>query len=524
MIKDFLVALSLSNLCFLGSWKVLLNSSYFHQTAYPTLTEIAALSLDILLFAGLLLAAFRLARRCGNALILKLARGLFLLLLVLPLNALRMDVDNLIVNKLTHTFTIGGSVFLSAIFLCLCACVLTYRFGTVVRVAVASVLILSPLLAVTLAHAVWLASQHRNDARATANEITFSSRVPQDHKRAMRILWMVFDEMDERVAFAERPASIKLPELDRLRREAIFAANALPPAGATLLSMPALITGRLVSAAQPDNSNDLLLTFSGSTEKVAWSAQPNVFSHARAAGYTTALIGWYHPYCRVIGSSLTTCFSEAMNADSGLRESGFYGDMLAQMRHAALSIPYAQRYFEIERRDHTSEYKIILEQARAAAIDPRLDLILIHWPVPHPPGIYNRAKNSFSLAEDASYLDNLELADRTLGELRREMEQAGTWNQTNVLVTTDHWWRQNVWRPTRFWTAGDAMAASAQIDHRVPFILKLAAQTQGISYAPSFNTVITGDLFLALLNDELSDTQSVTKWLDQHRFIQDGIY
>src|SRR2546425_7901138 len=37
----------------------------------------------------------------------------------------------------------------------------------------------------------------------------------------------------------------------------------------------------------------------------------NLFRRARALGYDTALIGWYHPYCRVLGSDLTRCYWEA---------------------------------------------------------------------------------------------------------------------------------------------------------------------------------------------------------------------
>ena len=32
-----------------------------------------------------------------------------------------------------------------------------------------------------------------------------------------RVVWLIFDELDERVAFAARPANLSLPEFDRLR-------------------------------------------------------------------------------------------------------------------------------------------------------------------------------------------------------------------------------------------------------------------------------------------------------------------
>jgi hypothetical protein len=34
---------------------------------------------------------------------------------------------------------------------------------------------------------------------------------------ARRVLWIVYDEMDQRTPFLQRPADLQLPELDRLR-------------------------------------------------------------------------------------------------------------------------------------------------------------------------------------------------------------------------------------------------------------------------------------------------------------------
>jgi len=99
---------------------------------------------------------------------------------------------------------------------------------------------------------------------------------------------------------------------------------------------------------------------------------------------------------------------------------------------------------------------------------------------------------------DSSYLDNLVLTDHTLGELRRAMETAGTWENTTVLITSDHWWR-----------------IRGKADHRVPFMLKLAGQKKPVVHEPAFNTVLTHDLLLALMEGELSDPDSVTGWLNR---------
>ena len=51
----------------------------------------------------------------------------------------------------------------------------------------------------------------------------------------------------------------------------------------------------------------------------------------------------------------------------------------------------------------------------------------------------------------------------------------------------------------------------------VPFILKLAGQSEAAIYEPEFNTVLTCDRVLATLDGQLSAIRDVVSWLDEHR-------
>jgi hypothetical protein len=55
-------------------------------------------------------------------------------------------------------------------------------------------------------------------------------------------------------------------------------------------------------------------------------------------------------------------------------------------------------------------------------------------------------------------------------------------------------------------------------------LLKLKGQRAGVIYQPSFNTVLSQDLLLALLRGELSSPPDVTAWLDRHRSIGKSPY
>jgi hypothetical protein len=153
---------------------------------------------------------------------------------------------------------------------------------------------------------------------------------------------------------------------------------------------------------------------------------------------------------------------------------------------------------------HRAEYVRILEDAKRAATDRDLDLVFVHWPIPHHPWIYDRVRGDFSLDRENTYLDNLALVDRTMAELRAAMERAGTWDETAVLVTADHSWH-------------DSPAFNGKRDRRVPFILKLAGQSRGIEYRKPLKTVLIHDLVLAMLRGELTDPEAVADWLDRRR-------
>jgi arylsulfatase A-like enzyme len=114
--------------------------------------------------------------------------------------------------------------------------------------------------------------------------------------------------------------------------------------------------------------------------------------------------------------------------------------------------------------------------------------------------------------------------DRTFGDLRRAVEQAGLWDDTVVLVSSDHWWRTDIWPKDQSWTEEEQAIVSNSADHRVPFILKLKRQKEKVIYNTSFNTVLSQDLLLAALRGELSAPEDVTAWLDQHRSMEKSPY
>lgn len=546
MLRDLVLALSLSNLCFISAWRSLLMPSsfflYYHRKNLPPVMEYIALILVVLLVAGLFFIGITLVRRSQNVRFRKFARVVFVLILSVPLYGLLMQIDSSTVRQLMARHVTDETVVRRLLFtipLTLCLFVLflaLIKIKKAVRIANRLILVLAPFVAITFAQAIFTAMKYRHVGEGSvAGPLAL-----KDGSRRPRALWLIFDELDFRTAFEQRPPTLKLPELDRLARQSIFAQNAYPPAGETFLTMPALITGRLVSAARRTGPDELMLKFGDDTEATSWSDQPNIFSRAREAGFNTALAGWYHPYCRVLGRSLTRCVWEGQILAS---QSPGEGDeteslplslgresplsyMYSHAYKAALTVPLATFILprvdigDLERRKQVSDFKAIEGEAITMASDPSLGVVMIHWPIPHAPNIYNRSEGQISAAANRSYLDNLALVDRTVADIRRAMESNGTWDTTAVLITSDHWWRESLWKKHKTWTAEDEAAANGEVDRRIPFILKMAKSGEkGTEFQAPFNTILTHDLVLAILRGEVSDSKGAADWLERHRSI-----
>lgn len=139
-----------------------------------------------------------------------------------------------------------------------------------------------------------------------------------------------------------------------------------------------------------------------------------------------------------------------------------------------------------------------------------------HFPTPHPFAIYNRQRRDFTLSRTLSYADNLALVDRTVGELRRVLEQAGMWQSTTLLITADHGFRPDMWRDRQGWTPELERLTGGRQTPLVPFILKLAGEDRGLVYEQPFSNVVSGDLIVAILKGQIQRASDAAEWLDQH--------
>jgi hypothetical protein len=536
--KQLLIAFSLANLCLFNAWREVLSPEVFAHLYFwkqsPALPALAALALNVSLLMVLFFTGYRLAMRFGGVTTRAAARVVFLLLFLRALNGVRLQFEGLGTRELRLLFgRVGFFAIELSLFALLVFAVARYGLGRVARGAALAALILSPFGLVGLAQATWLTVKY---GRPVWSERPPAPRIESGASGRPRVLWLIFDEMGERPTFEGRPAGLSLPELDRLRGESLFASNAFPPAGHTSQSIPALLTGRLVSAVRPSGPGELSVTLAGTNAPVGWDTLPDVFSSARAGGSDTALVGWYHPYCRVIGDRLTFCRWEAASQRIDSSKLSLINNLLRQELGLLKLFPSAGRLADaghsgLERRGleafkagHLADYRELLSTAEGVASDKSFGLTLIHLPVPHPPGVFNRSRGAFDTSGNGSYLDNLALADRTLGLLRSKMEGAGLWEKTTVVLSSDHWWRTDYWNNRPFWSPGDEALWGGRVDRRVPFLVKLAGEKTATTYEAPFNTVLTHDLILDVLSRKVATHTDLAAWLDAHRTIGESPY
>jgi len=529
-LTNLLVCFSLGNLCFLRRWYDLEHLKersmdyYRSHPASPTL--LLATLIGAFVLTGVFWTAWCWVERNPTPAKLKLAACGFLLCLIYPLESVRRYW-----NEQAQHFDLASNVVLLALQAVLGAGIILALSGNT-RIAQAArrvALVLTLLFPSLILDFSW-------SALSAARPSDFDPRPPLPMLPAhtsRRMIWLLFDEFDQRLAFDLRKLTVDLPELDRLRTVSFVANQAHQTAEWTTLAVPALLSGTILASDQLVDANTLLVYPEGSSQGGNWRDQPNVFKGVRDLGLNSALVGWHHPYCRIIGGDTVRCMDlpsghptaalirETSATEQGLKKTIFdlFFLQLASIRDifrikgTPLSEVLKDEY--VQRRQQ-QQYFQLRDRALVDAVDPQIDFLFIHLPAPHLFGIYNRRRGDFSLDNSLSYADNLALVDRTVGELRHALEKAGLWDSTTLLITSDHGLRPNLWRGHMGWTAELEQLTGGKQSPLVPFIVKLAGQDTGATFDKPFSNALCAAFVVATLSGKISTASDAGAWLEEH--------
>lgn len=518
-------SLSVANLCFLFIWTELLafaNSSdvMYYERVPPDIGLVWALLADIFAL-GVVIFICTLASGIGNSLFKWTGRAVVLFFTCFALYEMQRSVNGSVPGWLAgRSLTVIKALVIGFVLYLFIRSANRAR-----RLIVNVVIILLPLLPVLALNAIFM---YNSSTVRQLNPGRPAGMLPSgaNHRRAV---WIIFDEVDYRLAFAARPARIRLPEMERMRTESLFADHVRSPNTSTLYAIPSLLLGRTISYDVKPRISNLLVKLEGTRNWIDFASQPQIFHRARTAGLNTAVAGWHHPYCRLIGQDLSDCAwatrgPNSLAAEEYLRRQGFFVKTWHLVKWQAHAVPFLVQPLHwidpepnesfVHAQQNIAATRLVADNAKRMLLNSNLNLVFLHIPAPHPPGFWDIGKQQFA-TQDSDYIDNLQLADKILGEIRRLLEQTGDWNRSLILVSSDH--------PLQWGFRWSGMTPEMQQASRfgwqpyIPFFLKMPGQTEGLIYSKEFNSVLSADLIMQALEGVLNTPEQVTEWLDEHR-------
>jgi hypothetical protein len=338
-----------------------------------------------------------------------------------------------------------------------------------------------------------------------------SERLPAVSPSAPRVVWILMDELSYDQVFVSRQSDVLLPNFDRLAQSSVVFSNLQPHAAApgpgarTEAILPSLMLGRAIVDLRKPYPGPLHYR---STTDGAWqsfSERDTIFADAHSLGWTTGVAGWYNPYCRLLPHVLDRCvwfYSEPLRSDL----SGSLSTRKSVVENMAAMMPLSLRLESVMHaapddpvQTHIDDYVSVMAQTRALIQDSRIRFAFIHFPIPHPPGIYDRVHHV--IRNDGSYLDNLVLADQSLAALRAAIQSTPAAANTTLIVSSDHSWRPWVWQPLK---EEEARAThDGRFDPRAVLIVHLPGQDNGQVISKPVSVLIAHDVIESLLRGHM---------------------
>jgi hypothetical protein len=442
MVKMSILCLSFANLSFLSVWGDLLSRDHdFFRKYSVTWQQLAAVTLDVVLLATVVWIPVCLVAKSGNRIWIRVLKWCVLAGLMLPFNNLRFTREAATLSSLPVMQATPVRILLAVLGV-MAGIALLWRWERLsTPVTTAILLTLGPSLPLVVASVAW-------DIYTGPPAGHWPNKPPAvallQKAGAPHVLWLIFDEWDAALTFRRRPANLQLPEVDRFRDQSFHADRAYPPNHETIVSVPSLVTGKTFIAADPSGSSELLLTYDPHQPPERLTAEPSIFSEARSGGFNVGITGYYLPYCRMFET--TSCEWHTtigfLPVEWEFRFSVWRFMVLAGKRQVSM-VPIARRLgivralggdAVVQPAQHAVTYRQLHEEALDSIVDSRLNLVFVHLSVPHPPAIYDAAKDDFSNGPANTYMDNLRLVDRTVRDIRLTLEKAGLWDRDRKSV------------------------------------------------------------------------------------------
>jgi hypothetical protein len=528
LFTDFLVALSLSNLLFVlgkGSMGAVLFDLYYIFATSNDLHIQHSFIASIALFALVFFFLLRIDRFFGNGHPTRIGRIGFILAFLIVLHELKIQIflNSPQVSEIQSLIAVTMPRPILVLLLLLAGILLLFfefkRAQIVTRTARIFFLVLTPFFGMTLFYYVNQVTILNNSISlqiAYQENRVIPPAVPIAQRITPRVVWIIFDEFDYKETF-ESESIDSLPELNSFREKSVSTTKAEGPAIRTIESIPPLLTGKRVKVASTNGSDNLNLEFADGASGDLKN-HPGLIEKAHFAKKKIAVVGSYIPLCRIFGARFKYCSNyEDLTAERIRLEHENQNSVIRYFNlikwHSIGSLTYVPFWYRLfgDRKEYGEEVQafksysetIAVARNRAEAISahPVFDLVYIHLQIPHEPFIYDSRTKTFN--GKGSYFSNLRLVDKTLSGIRKSMENSELWDTSVVIITSDHSWRK---------TDG-----GREYDPRIPFMIKMANQTESFKFDDPINTVITSDMILGIFENRIVTPEDIVKFLNENR-------
>ena len=354
--------------------------------------------------------------------------------------------------------------------------------------------------------ALWIIPQLLYIAYGLHGSLAFdhsSSQLQSGSNR--RIVWIIFDELSYNLTFDHPPNNQQFPQLNNLRSTSTNFGNIDPAGFYTDSIIPSLLAGYKINQIRSTMNGKLLIFDEKQQQWLAFNPNESLFGLAKDNSWNPGVAGWFNPYCRIFVNIQTSCSwdpgrfllfpTEKLGASNDM--SAFANSLVIPRSFLARLSSHVSGANVKLQINHIQDYKSIMMQAQNLIQNGQIHFVFVHLPVPHPPGIYNR--NTHQLCACGNYLDNLTLADDSLGVLMKAIKQTPWADQTTVIVSSDHSWRIPLWRPGQEWTSEEERISQGHFDERPVFIVHFPGQKSGQDVLSPVPELMEHDMIASML-------------------------
>jgi hypothetical protein len=331
----------------------------------------------------------------------------------------------------------------------------------------------------SIAQLMWVATWKPAPNQITAEWAT-SPQPPRQHPL---LVWVVFDELSYDQVFEHRARDLNLPNFDALRALSTLFTDTQPTGYHTVKIIPSLLTGKFVDDIRFNFHNRLWVHHESPSEWAPIDGAQTVFADAEQAGWRTAAVGWYNPYCAIYSSAIENCYWTNHDMFDGFMAQGepFWTNVYAPLRQVVRELKSPSRddrdlcTYDVRHRYQTQTD--LQQHAFQLLHTDQADLVFLHFAIPHSPNIWSRIHDDYTQFCDSSYIDNLALVDRVLGRVVSTLQASPRWNETTLIVQGDHGWRVDTWTGLPAWTQEDDAASREIFDTRPAMIIHQPGQS-----------------------------------------------